>query len=271
MLKAKALKKAYQGQAVLHGVDLEIKRGEILGLLGPNGSGKTTLVRLLCGEEPPDEGVVSVEGRALDECSPRSRAKKMAVLPQEGLPNVPFTVEEVVMMGRHPHQGIWPWTGYGDRRTVERVLTDTHLLEDRRRPVGLLSGGERQRVAIAKAMAQEPELLFLDEPTTYLDIAHQIAVLDHIKRWQRECGLAVLVVFHDLNLAAQYCDRLAIMKEGAILHTGTPKEVIKGSIIHEVYGVEPLIIHHPVSHVPQVILQSGESPQGELSATVMSM
>ncbi|SFS76794.1 iron complex transport system ATP-binding protein [Marininema halotolerans] len=251
-------------------MDLSIHRGEIVGLLGPNGSGKTTLLRLLCGEELPDSGGVELEGRDLKQWSSRERAKKMAVLPQEGLPSVPFTVEEVIMMGRHPHQGIWPWAGDGDQKTVERVMTDTQVMQDRDRPIRLLSGGERQRVAIAKAMAQEPALLFLDEPTTYLDIAHQLAVLDQIKRWQQTCGLAVLVVFHDLNLAAQYCDRLAIMKEGVICHRGTPTEIIEESVIQEVYGVKPLIIRHPETHVPQVLLQSGKILEPTRTSNVMS-
>ncbi|MFC4076388.1 heme ABC transporter ATP-binding protein [Salinithrix halophila] len=258
MLEAEGLKKTYQGRDVVKGISLSVAKGEIVGLIGPNGSGKTTLVRLLSGEEVPDEGTVRLEGRPMAEWTGRERAKRVAVLPQEGLPPVPFTVEEVVAMGRHPHQSFWPWADRADRQTVDHVLLQTGLEKDRDRPVQTLSGGERQRVAIAKAMAQEPRLLFLDEPTTYLDIAHQLAILDRIRSWQWECGLAVLVVFHDLNLAAQYCDRLAIMKEGVLIRTGRPEEVIQAPVIHQVYGVEPLITKHPVTRVPQVLLQPGE-------------
>ena len=185
MLRAKALKKRYGDHPVLKGVDLQVAPGETVGLIGPNGSGKSTLVRLLSGEEKPDEGRIFLGDRELSAWSPRKRAKEMAVLPQEGLPPVPFTVEEVVQMGRHPHmQG--PWMGPEDWRVVEEVLEQTGLARERHRPIHRLSGGERQRVAIAKAMVQEPRLLILDEPTTYLDARYQLEVLDAVRRWGRD-------------------------------------------------------------------------------------
>ncbi|MDR6225915.1 heme ABC transporter ATP-binding protein [Desmospora profundinema] len=259
MLEAIRVSKKRNGRQVLRDVNLMLDKGEMVGVIGPNGCGKTTLVRLLCGEEEPDGGKVRFQGKDMAAWNQRERARQMAVLPQEGLPPISFTVEEVVAMGRHPHQGIWPWTVRDDHETVDRVLEQTGLTARRHRPVHLLSGGERQRVAIAKAMAQEPACLLLDEPTTFLDIAHQLSILDRIQRWRRECGLAVLVVFHDLNLAAQYCDRLLLMKEGAVVMEGTPPDVLRASWIDEVYGVKPIITNHPVSGVPQVLLQ----PQGE--------
>lgn len=257
MLRAKGLTKRYGGRTVLRGVDFRLGQGETVGLIGPNGSGKTTLVRLLSGEEKPDEGRVLLEGRELSAWHPRERAKKMAVLPQEGLPPVPFTVEEVVKMGRHPHMRR-PWMGREDRMAVESILERTGLVRDRHRPVDSLSGGERQRVAIAKAMAQEPRLLILDEPTTYLDIRHQLEILDEVRRWRKERGLAVLMVLHDLNLAAQYCDRLLLLQEGELVGAGKPSEVIRSDLIRKVYGVEAVIIRHPDGGVPQVLLKSRE-------------
>ncbi|OYD07567.1 heme ABC transporter ATP-binding protein [Paludifilum halophilum] len=255
VLTAEGITQSYGGTVVLRGIDLEVNPGETVGLIGPNGSGKTTLVRLLSGEETPDAGSVKLKGRELSAWSPRERARRVAVLPQEGLPPVAFTVEEVVTMGRHPHQGPWPWTGREDRKVVDQVLSQTSLERERHQSVDRMSGGERQRVAIAKAMAQQPELLILDEPTTFLDISHQLAILDRIRSWQRKEGLAVLVVLHDLNLAAQYCDRLLMIQNGALVREGTPADVIQSSAIREVYGVEPVIIPHPLTRIPQVLLR----------------
>jgi iron complex transport system ATP-binding protein len=256
MLRAKGLTKRYGGRFALEGVDLRVEQGETVGLIGPNGSGKSTLVRLLCGEEKPDEGRIFLAGRELSAWSPRERAKQMAVLPQEALPPVPFTVEEVVKMGRHPHMRR-PWMGREDWNVVEEVLERTGLAPARHRPVNRLSGGERQRVAIAKAMAQEPRLMILDEPTTYLDVRYQLEILDAVHRWKKQ-GMAILMVLHDLNLAAQYCDRLLLLKEGALVGEGRPSEVIRSDLIREVYGIEVIIIPHPDSGVPQVLLKARE-------------
>lgn len=263
MMEAEGIVKTYHGTPVLRGVDVKVRPGEMVGLIGPNGSGKTTLVRMLSGEEKPDAGTIRLEGRSLSDWSLRERARKIAVLPQEGLPPVPFTVEEVVGMGRHPHQSLWPWADRNDRSVVESVLRRIRLIGDRNRPVHQLSGGERQRVAIAKAMAQDPRVLLLDEPTTYLDISHQLSILDAIRHWQSEQGLAVLAVFHDLNLAAQYCSRLLMIKAGRVVVQGRPKEVIRSAAIREVYGVDPVIIRHPSSRIPQVLLQPGWVHPGE--------
>ena len=160
-------------------------------------------------------------------------------------------------MGRYPHQKRWLPPTEKDRRIVTEVLKELQLIEYRNRPLDQLSGGERQRVAMGKVMAQKPRLLILDEPTTYLDIGYQVAILDAIQQWQQKQTLSVLIVLHDLNLAAQYCDRLLMMKQGEIIQQGSPTEVLQPSILKEVYGVEPLITQHPTAKVPQVLLQSG--------------
>lgn len=257
MLKAIGVKKSYGDHTVLQGVSLRVGLGQTLGVIGPNGSGKTTLVRLLSGEEMPDSGTISFSGQPLSSFTPRERAQLVAVLPQGGLPSLPFSVKEVVMMGRYPHQKRWFPPSAEDHRIVAKVLEELHLTDYSNRPVDQLSGGERQRVAMAKVMAQQPELLILDEPTTYLDIGHQISILDAISAWQQKRRLAVLIVFHDLNLAAQYCDNLLMMKQGKVVQSGIPSEVLRPSVLKDVYGVEPLITPHPTAHVPQVLLQSG--------------
>ncbi|GGE09561.1 ABC transporter ATP-binding protein [Marinithermofilum abyssi] len=265
MLQGIGLSKNFQGKYVIRDVDITVRRGEIIGLIGPNGSGKTTLVRLLSGEETPDSGQVVLEGKPLVAFAAKERAQRVAVLPQEGLSPVAFTVQEVVAMGRYPHESAWSWLERRMDSMVETVLTKTGLTEDRHRPVQHLSGGQRQRVAIAKAMAQEPHCFILDEPTTYMDIAHQIAVLDEIKEWQRERELAVLVVFHDLNLAAHYCDRILAMKDGRIVREGPPDSLLTASLIREVYDVDAAVIRHPVTGVPQVLLSPGETTVSLLS------
>ncbi|MBA4494818.1 heme ABC transporter ATP-binding protein [Paenactinomyces guangxiensis] len=256
MLSAKGLKKSYGERVILDRVDLRLERGECLGILGPNGSGKSTLVKLITGEERPDQGGIWLAEKELSAYSPKERAKKMAVLSQESIGPVPYSVEDVVKMGRHPYQGSWPWLRPADNKIVQDVMKETDVFPLRDRFVSQLSGGERQRVAIAKAMAQEPELLVLDEPTTYLDIQYQLAILDLLKSWQERKQLAILIVLHDLNLAAQYCDRLLLLKEGRTVKAGKPEEVIQPAWIEEVYGVKPLVIYHPQLQVPQVFLQS---------------
>lgn len=259
MLTVRKVGKHYGERRVLSDIDLSVASGEMVGIIGPNGSGKTTLLRLLSGEERPDTGAVIWEGFPLSDWPVRERARRIALLPQEGLPPLDFTVEELVLMGRYPHQGWRPWVTERDRKLVEEILADTDLLSHRQRPVAALSGGERQRVAIAQAMAQHPRLLLLDEPTTYLDVRHQLGMLDRIVRWKREDGLAVVIVLHDLNLAAQYCDRLLLLKNGRTVREGTPEQVIQPQVIRDAYGIDPVMVRHPSVGVPQVLLKSKEN------------
>lgn len=256
MLVAKGLSKSYGDQKVLSQVDVRVNRGEFLVILGPNGSGKSTLLKLLVGEEPPGAGSVWLKGKELCHYSLKERAQTIAVLAQAGLKDVPFTVEEVVRLGRHPYLGKWPWLRSCDEEIVQRVMEETDVLAFKHRLVAELSGGERQRVAIAKAMAQDPELLVLDEPTTYLDLQYQLAILDLIKEWQQQKQQTVIAVLHDVNLAAQYGDRLLLLKEGKVVQAGSPEEMIQPQLIESVFGVKPLVIPHPTLQVPQVFLQS---------------
>jgi iron complex transport system ATP-binding protein len=257
LIAAKGLGKKLGEKWILREIDLQVNSGECLGILGPNGGGKSTLVRLLAGEWKPDEGEVLLKGRRIGEWEPRERAKTVAVLTQEIAADVPFTAEEMVGMGRHPHLGRWPWMGERDRRVVEEVMRETGVETLRHRSFPELSGGEKQRVALARALAQEPELLILDEPTTFLDVRYQILLLDLVKRMQREKGLTVIMVLHDLNLAAQYCDRLLLLKDGLVHGVGTPDQVMDPALLEEVYGVKPIRVSHPDIPVPQVVLSAG--------------
>lgn len=249
--------KSFDRQPILKDVEMSVHRGELFGIIGPNGSGKSTLLKLLSGVESVESGTVRLDGREIGTYSRREMAQWVAVLQQDALPAIGFTVRDVVEMGRFPFQN---WLG--DEAEDQAVLLDgimeklglLHLAE---RTLEHLSGGERQRVALAKVMAQQPKLLLLDEPTTYLDIGYQVQMMDAVRRWQTEADLTVVAVLHDLNLAAQYCDRLLVLHDGAVAQVGTPHEVIRRELIAAVYGTEPIITAHPVSGVPQIMLQPG--------------
>src|SRR5699024_11216818 len=193
-------------------------------------------------------------------------ARRVADLQQEALPAIGFTVRDVVEMGRFPFQN-WLGEDMEDAELfIDSILDRMYLTALRERHLEQLSGGERQRVALAKTMAQSPSLLMLDEPTTYLDIGHQIQLLDRIRDWQLEKEMTVISVLHDLNLAALYCDRLLLLNEGNIAAVGTPHEIINAELIEEVYGIRPIIISHPSNGLPQIMLE-GEQMTSRLSAT----
>lgn len=254
MLSVEGLSKRYGEQAVLQDIQFEVGRGVFVSILGPNGCGKSTLIRLLAGIERPDSGQVRLEGKPVLAYRRKELARKVAVVRQEGLPPLPFSVQEVVMMGRFAYQRWFQSPTPEDERVVEQILEQTGLIHLRQKPLEQLSGGERQRVAIAQAMAQQPRLLLLDEPTTFLDIGYQIALLNLIRQWQTGCGLTVIAVLHDLNLAALYSQQLILMHRGRVRRTGSLQEVLTVPLIREVYGTSPIILPHPRKGVPQVLL-----------------
>ncbi|MRG28303.1 heme ABC transporter ATP-binding protein [Laceyella tengchongensis] len=261
LLRAEGLGKRLGGRWVLHEISLEVASGEMVGIIGPNGSGKSTLLSCLVGEKKADTGQVWLRDRPLAEMGAKERARQIAVLAQEEVGEIYFTVKGIVEMGRHPHLGHWPWLGERDERIVADVLRQTdsqHLAE---RIFAGLSGGEKQRVSLARALAQEPVLLVLDEPTAYLDLKYQFALLNWIKQWQASCGLTVIMVLHDLNLAAQYCDRLLVLKQGRIVRQGTPHEVIVPEMVEAVYGMSPIVVEHPLLGVPQVLLTAMQAQE----------
>jgi len=254
MLSVEGLTKRYGEQVVLNNIRFHVEKGTFVGLLGPNGCGKSTLIRLLAGIERPDAGQVLLKGRPVADYARKELARNVAVVAQEGLPPLPYSVYDVVMMGRFAYQKWLQGPSLADEALVEQILQQTGLTHLRHKPLAQLSGGERQRVAIAQAMAQQPRLLLLDEPTTYLDIGHQLALLNLIRQWQRDCGLTVVAVMHDLNLAALYSERLVLMQQGCIRCMGELHDVMTEPLIREVYGTTPIILSHPRRGVPQVLL-----------------
>jgi iron complex transport system ATP-binding protein len=237
----------------VRGASLAVWPGRFVGLLGPNGSGKSTLLRLAAGLLHPQQGSVRLEGRTLGSLGRTEIARQVAVVPQQPLMPEAFTGWDIVVAGRTPHQGILRGTSRLDEAIVQRALglVDATHLVDRR--VGEISGGERQRLLLARALAQEPTVLLLDEPTAHLDLPHQLVILDLVLRLARESDLAILGVFHDLNLAAAYCDELSLMRDGRILVHGTPETVLSPSWIATVYGLDITVVPHPQSGRPVVL------------------
>ena len=254
MIEAKGLAMTIAGHSILNEMSFSMRKGAMYGIIGPNGAGKSTLLRLLSGMDRPTAGEALLEGKPASAYKRKELAKRVAVLQQGGLPAVSFTVREAVTMGRFPYQN---WLGEEapeGGQAVERALRDMGLAELQDRRVDGLSGGERQRVALAKVMAQEPELLLLDEPTTYLDIGYQVQLLDTVKRWQAERRLTVVAVLHDLNLAAHYCDELLVLHGGGIEAFGPPSEVVRPDLIERVFGARTVVMPHPATGVPQLLL-----------------
>lgn len=246
-----------QGAEVLRGIDACFRKGRFYGIIGPNGVGKSTLLGLLAGTDKPTRGEVLLDNMPLTDFPRKDLASRLAVLQQGGLPSVGFTVREVVGMGRYPYQN---WLG-GEKNDpgpiVDEALETMGLTSLQHRKLGQLSGGERQRVALAKLMVQQPGIILLDEPTTYLDIGYQIGLLDTVKAWQREQDLLVIAVLHDLNLAALYCDELIALHRGVVAASGTPEKVLHPELIRQIYETEATVVAHPDTGAPQVMLRPG--------------
>jgi len=238
---------------VLSDIDLQLRPGEVLGVLGPNGAGKSTLLAALTGELPASAGQVTLEQRALDEWSGPERARRLAVLPQSSSLNFAFRVEEVVAMGRLPHDS----GRVRDAQIVQEALHAADAAHLAGRSYLALSGGERQRVHLARVLAQlwpggEGQILLLDEPTSMLDPLHQHTCLQAVCRLA-ESGAAVLVILHDLNLAARYCDRLLLLEQGRAHALGTPAEVLRAEPLQAVFGLEVLVQTHPERGHPLIV------------------
>ncbi len=243
-------------------LSFHVEAGEILGVVGPNGSGKSSLLKVLSGYLPAGEGDVRLGGLSLGTRSQADIARLVAVVPQEYQQVFPFTVAESVLMGRFPHRTARWWSmGIGDETAgdlacAHHAMVETDVVSLADRLVSDLSGGERQRVMIARALAQAPKILLLDEPTAFLDLQHQIEICSILRRLKEERGLTVVLVSHDLNLASQYCDRILMLKAGALFRLGTPHEVIGVDALRAVYGCDVLIDRHPESGVPRVTTPS---------------
>ena len=246
-----------QSEAVLNDLSCLILSGRVLGILGPNGSGKSTLLKLLARVFEPQHGKIELLGDSLQSLSQLDVAKRVALVPQETLQVFPFTIAEMVLMGRSPHHqgwGGWHWEDSKDWAIAQNAMEELDVAHLGDRLVTEVSGGERQRAVIARALVQEPQILLLDEPTAFLDLHHQLDIARIIKRLNRERGLTVVLVSHDLNLASQYCDHVLLLNDGRLAAMGSPQKVLNPEIIESVYGCSVLVDKHPQSGMPRVSL-----------------
>jgi iron complex transport system ATP-binding protein len=245
---------SYLDGLVLHNINLSVNAGEIVGLLGPNGSGKTTLLKLASGVLKPNQGEIKLDGSSLSQLSRKSIARNIAVVPQQFHVPFAFTASEIVMLGRTPFLRPLAEETEADRRLVNNALELVGIKELAQRRFDELSGGERQKVILAMALAQQPKLLLLDEPTVHLDIAHQIEILELVRSLNVGQGLTVIAAMHDLNLAALYFDRLILLKEGRVWADGAPSQVLTEAKISEVFSASVMVEKHPLTGVPHIVV-----------------
>jgi len=253
MLCAQNLSVSRGALSVLQGISLQLQPGEVFGVLGPNGAGKSTLLAALCGELSAKFGHIRLNGKPLADWDDRARAQQLAVLPQSSSLNFSFRVEEVVAMGRLPHAS----GRQRDREIVQAALSQVDALHLIGRNYLELSGGERQRVHLARVLAQlwpgeDGCVLLLDEPTSMLDPLHQQQTLQAVREWAKR-GTAVFVILHDLNLAARYCDRLLLLKNGSAERLGTVREVLQSEPLKAVFGLDLLVLNHPEQDCPLIV------------------
>lgn len=260
MLTAENVSYRMNGIHILHDVSVHIPRGRFVGIIGPNGAGKTTLMRVLAGVARPTTGRIDVDGRPLHGMSDRERARIMAYMSQNPAIGFGFTVQDVVAMGRYAHRGPLAPMSTVDREAVEQALAATDVVHLRERPVTDLSGGERQRVFLARTLAQEPRLLFLDEPTSDLDVRFQLEILALIRTLQQEQALTVVMAIHDLTWAARYCDAVLALKSGQVVAFGRTDDVLTESLIDDVFGVRSTIVRTNGAPVRVDFLGTTSSP-----------
>ena len=255
MLNVKDLNAGYyKGKRVIQDLSLRVKKGEFFALLGPNGSGKSTFIKSILGSVEYVEGITTINGKNTSSYKTGELAKVAAVLSQEHMVNMDFTVEEIVLLGRYPYQGKGFLNHYRkeDYSIVDKCLLQTNTLKFKHTYFSSLSGGEKQRVLLAKALAQQPKLLFLDEPTNHLDVKHTIELLDLLKRLQMKEELTIVAILHDLNMAALYADKCALLKDGRKVAEGKLDLLYNESLLASVYDMELLSRPHPITGRPQI-------------------
>ncbi|WP_313804396.1 adenosylcobinamide amidohydrolase [Cytobacillus sp.] len=269
MLSVEQLTGGYSSDSVLKNISFELEQGELFGILGPNGSGKTTLLKMLSGILPFSKGTILLKGIPIKAYTAKELAKVVAVLPQHTAQSFSYTVKETVSLGRYAHQKGWfqTWSS-DDERIVRQVMEQTGVAQFEDHLIHELSGGERQRVYLAQALAQEPEILLLDEPTNHLDLSFQKELLDLLKEWTKVRGLTVISIFHDLNLAGLYCDRLLLLENGEININHIPNEVLREERIRKVYQTKIQKHPHPKVPAPQMVLLPEEISGEKESLTI---
>ena len=252
-IQTRELSFAYKDRAVLHAVSLSVEKGEMIGILGPNGSGKTTFLKILSAVLRGN-GEVNLNGKAIETYGRRELSKLFAVVQQEARVNFPYTAAEIVLMGRASYHSPFALEGKRDFEVARASMDLTDSLSFSDRYLHELSGGEKQRMMIARALAQQPEILLLDEPSAFLDLKHQIQVFELLHRLNRERGMTIVAALHDLNLAALFFPRLLMLREGKIYRDGSPNAVLTEKTIDEVYGIRVRVEQDPVAGKPQLFI-----------------
>ncbi|MBB5827555.1 ABC transporter ATP-binding protein [Micromonospora carbonacea] len=253
MLSTRDLVVGYDERTVLDGLDVTLPAGAFTVIVGPNACGKSTLLRTMARLLTPRRGAVLLDGTAIRDLPTREVARRLGVLPQSPLVPEGVTVADLVGRGRQPHQRWWRQWSAADGAAVDEAMALADVAGLANRPVDTLSGGQRQRVWIAMTLAQDTEALLLDEPTTFLDLAHQVEVLDLLHRLRAERGRTVVAVLHDLNQAARYADHLVAMRAGAVVAAGPPREILTAALVRDVFGLDCVVVPCPVSGAPLVV------------------
>jgi len=263
---ATSLKASYGPLSVLWDLNFSIYKGDFFIIIGPNGSGKTTLLKILASITPLKSGKLEISGTPMENYSRKSLARIMALVPQSVPEDLPFTVRELVLMARSPHVGLLGLEREQDVRIAEEAMAFTGVKSLAERKIGQLSGGERQRAFIARAICQEPQIILLDEPTAALDLAHQVRVRDLMEKLRMEKNLTIVMVSHDINLAAMYGNRLMLLKKGRIVKLGAPSEVLTFETLEEAYECPLLVDESPLGNFQRVTLVPRKFINAELQA-----
>lgn len=254
-LKTENITFAYNHSAiVLKDINLTITQGEFLGIIGPNGAGKSTLLKILCAILKPQQGIIHIFEKPLQQMTHKERATLIAFVPQETHFTLNFTVEEIVNLGRYPYLKPFQKLGSQDQAAIEQALTDADVIEFRHRPINSLSSGERQRVVLARALAQKPQILMLDEPTSHLDLHHQYRIMELLATLN-QTGLTIIIVHHDLNLTSLFCRQIIIMHQGAIFAQGPVRKLINEQILKKIYNLDLQVIKTPQTNLPQILFK----------------
>ena len=255
MLKIEQLSISYEQKEVVHNFSFEVEQGEILSIIGPNGSGKSTILKAIARMQPYSGGNILFEGENMRRLSSKEIARKMCMLSQQNQAPSDISVKNLVAYGRYPHKKWFERLNAEDEAIIDWALEKTYLSHYKEKPIAALSGGEAQRAWIAMALAQRPQVLLLDEPTTFLDIAHQHEVLELVRELNRDMGMTVVMVLHDLNQASSYSDKIVVVKDGNRAQLGTPDEVMTEQMIQQIYRMEAEIQYVSWDNAPRIQLK----------------